>query len=53
MIGVYMAEIYGIPDEIAKEMQPTTVQEYLDFINLHKTKEPQGTVDEIVGGVDW
>ncbi len=53
MIGIYMAEIYGIPDEIAKEMQPKTVQDYLDFINLHKTKDPQGLVDDIVGGVNW
>ena len=53
MIGIYMAEIYGIPDEIAKEMQPNTVQDYLDFINLHITKDPLGLVDDIVGGVNW
>jgi len=53
MIGVYMSEIYGIPDEIAKEMHPTTVQEFLDFINIHKTKDPVGTVEEVVKGVAW
>jgi len=53
MIGIYMAEIYGIPEEIAKEMQPKTVQDYLDFINKHKTKDPKGSADDIVSGVNW
>jgi len=39
--------------EIAKEMQPKTVQDYLDFINKHKTKDPKGSADDIVSGVNW
>lgn len=53
MIGIYLAEIYGIPDEIAKEMHPKTVQEFWEFVNTHKTKEPTGTVDEVIKGVSW
>jgi len=40
MIGMFMGMIYDIPDEIAKEFQPETVQELYDFIQLHKTRDP-------------
>jgi hypothetical protein len=53
MCGIYLAEIYGVPDEIAKEMQPTTVRGFQEFLELHKTKDPQGTAQEIVDGVQW
>jgi hypothetical protein len=36
-----MSEIYGIDDEIAKELHPETVQEMLDLINLHKKRDPE------------
>lgn len=41
MVAMYMSELYGIDDEVAKELRPETVQEMLDLINLHKTKEPE------------
>lgn len=41
MVAMYMSELYGIDDEIAKELQPQTVQEMFDLITLHKTKEPE------------
>jgi acyl carrier protein len=53
MIGIYMCDIYGIAEEIGKEMQFKTAQECLDFINIHKTKEPSGSVEEAIKGVDW
>jgi hypothetical protein len=34
-------------------MQFKTVQECIDFINIHKTKEPSGSVEEAIKGVDW
>jgi acyl carrier protein len=53
MMGIYFADIYAIPEEIAKEMHFTTVQECYDFIQKHKTKEPSGTAEEAIKGVDW
>jgi len=41
MVAMYMSEIYGIDDEVAKEMKPETVQQMLDLINQHKTKDPE------------
>ena len=41
MIGMFMGMIYDIPDEISKEFQPETVQELYDFIQLHKTRDPE------------
>ena len=41
MIAMYMAEIYEIDDEIAKELHPETMQEMLDLINLHKRRDPE------------
>jgi hypothetical protein len=39
--GAKTKELYGIDDEVAKELQPKTVQEMFDLIMLHKTKEPE------------
>jgi len=41
MVSVYMCELFGIPEEIGKEMQAKTVQEMEDFITAHKTEEPE------------
>ena len=41
MIGMFMGMIYDIPDEISKEFQPETVDELYDFIQLHKTRDPE------------
>lgn len=41
MVAMYMSELYGIDDEVAKELKPETVQEMFDLITLHKTKEPE------------
>lgn len=47
MICIFLCEIYGIPEEIGKELKPTTVQEAEDFVVQHKTKEPT-SVEEAV-----
>lgn len=41
MVAMYMAEIYGIDDEVAKELRPETVQEMFDLIAEHKTQDPE------------
>jgi acyl carrier protein len=41
MIGMYMGMIYDIDDEISKEFQPETVNELYNFIQLHKTRDPE------------
>lgn len=39
MIGIYLSETFGVPEEIAKEMKPTTPREMYEFLQKHKTKE--------------
>jgi hypothetical protein len=41
MISMYMAMIYDIDDEIAKELRPETVQEMYDLIQQHKKRDPE------------
>lgn len=41
MMSMYMSDIYGIADEVAKEMRPETIQEMHDLIMQHKTQEPE------------
>ena len=41
MVCVYLCELYGIPEEIGKDMTGSTVQEIEDFISAHKTQEPE------------
>jgi len=53
MMCIYFCDIYGIPDEIGKEMTFKSARERWDFIQLHKTKEPSGSAEEAIKGVDW
>ena len=48
MMGVYLSDLYGVPEEIAKQAQPTTVGEMIDYMEQHKTKEPPATAQEAV-----
>lgn len=41
MMMMYIGELYGIPDEVCKEFNPTTVREVYDFVEQHKTTEPE------------
>lgn len=41
MMMMYIGELFGIPDEVCKDFNPTTVQEVYDFVQQHKTKEPE------------
>ena len=41
IIGLYMCDIYGIPEEAGKGMQVKTPTDLKVFIDQHKTKEPE------------
>jgi hypothetical protein len=53
MMSIYFCDIYGIPEAVGKEMMFKSARECWDFIQLHKTKEPSGTAEEAIKGVDW
>jgi len=40
MMGIYLSDIYGVTEEVAKEMQPTTVGDMFVFMEGHATKVP-------------
>jgi len=41
MISIYLCELYGIPEEVGKQMECFTVQDFEDFIMKHKTQTPE------------
>ena len=41
MIAMYMAMIYDIDDEIAKDLRPETPAQMLEVINEHKKRDPE------------
>jgi acyl carrier protein len=47
LICAYYIELYGIKEDVAKTMLPTTPQEIYDFIEAHKTKEPSSLEDAL------
>ena len=40
MMGIYLSDIYGVSEEIAKQMQPTTVGDMFVFMESHATNVP-------------
>ena len=40
MMGIYLSDIYGVDEEIAKTMQPTTINDMFVFMEQHATKTP-------------
>jgi len=40
MMAIYLSDIYGVPEEIAKTMQPLTVGHMFQFMEAHATKTP-------------
>ena len=43
-------DIYNIPEQIAKQLEPKTVRDIKDFVALHKTRDPQ-TIEEAISYV--
>ena len=52
MMGIFFCDIYGISEEVGKEMKPTTPREFQTFLEQHKTKTP-ASVEDAIKGVDW
>jgi len=40
MMAIYLSDIYGVPEEIAKTMQVTTVNDMFVFMEQYATKTP-------------
>jgi len=47
MMGIYLSDIYGVEEEVAKVMQPVTVADMFAFMEVHKTKEPTNVQDAL------
>jgi hypothetical protein len=41
MVVMYMSIIYGIEDDLVKEFHPETPQILFDFLEQHKTQDPE------------
>lgn len=44
MMGIYLSTIYGVPESISKDFAPTTIGEFFDLNDSHKTQDPPATV---------
>jgi acyl carrier protein len=40
MMAIYLSDIYGVEEEVAKTMQPVTVGDMFTFMEEHATKMP-------------
>jgi acyl carrier protein len=47
MICIYLCELYGIPEETGKDMPAETVQVIEDFIQAHKTQQPDSVAQAL------
>lgn len=47
MIIVFMCEIYGISEDVGKDLKPACAADILAFIEQHKTKEPASVQEAI------
>lgn len=41
LVGLYIGDCYGIPEEVGKTMQVKTCRELKAFVDQHKTTEPE------------
>ena len=41
LIGIYLCELYGIPEEKGKELALVTLRDIHDFLMKNKTTEPE------------
>lgn len=47
MVIVFMCEIYGISEDVGKNLKPKNVAEIEAFVMQHKTKEPESVQEAI------
>ena len=52
MISVYFSEIYGVSEEKAKELQPTTPGQFFELYEQHATKHPK-TIQEALDNIEF
>lgn len=47
MVGIYLAEIFGVSEEQAKQVQAQTVGEMINYMHFYRTKEPVSVEEAI------
>lgn len=47
LICVFFCELYGIEEEIGKQLIPSAPQEIFDFLEKHKTREPSSVAEAL------
>ena len=47
MVCIYFAEVYGVSEEVAKELQPQNVGECFELFGAHATKHPKSLEEAI------
>jgi acyl carrier protein len=47
MMGIYLSDIYGVEEEIAKTMQATTINDMFEFMEKHATLQPTNIHDAL------
>jgi acyl carrier protein len=50
MVGIYLAEIFGVPEEQAKQVKANTVGEMISYMHFYRTKEP-ASVEEAIKSI--
>jgi len=40
MLGIFFTDWWGVPKDVSKVVRPTTVGQFYDFLEQHKTKNP-------------
>jgi acyl carrier protein len=50
MVCIYFAEVYGVSEEIAKELQPQNVGECFTLYQKHATKNPE-TIEQAIKNI--
>jgi len=47
MVSIYLAEIFGVAETVAKEVKPTTVGDLIAYMKFHRTKDVESVEDAI------
>lgn len=50
MVAIYLSEIFGVSEEIAKQVEAETVGEMINYMHFYRTKEPT-SVEEAIKGI--
>jgi acyl carrier protein len=50
MVSIYLAEIFGVSEEIAKEVKAKTVSDLINYMHFNRSKEP-ASVEEAIKAI--